>query len=330
MAQKIIIDTDPGIDDAMAILAALHSPELEVLGLTTVFGNTEVELCSLNALRLVELEGNDHIPVAQGCGQPMVHDIISFSAGVHGKDGFGNTNLPLPHGKLDPRHAAQFIIDTVKANPHEVILAPLGPLTNIAMAYRLEPRIAPLVKEVVLMGGCAFALGNISAVAEANIYHDPHAAEVVFAAPWKVTMVGLDVTTKIVMRPDYFEKLYVTGNPAVELLEKIQPCYQAFHEEIYGLKGAIHTHDPAVIAYLLAPELFRCEAMPVYVVTEGLCLGKTIADKHHHIFRSTQAGKGIGEESVAAAVERPATTIPLGVNEDGVLQLLFDLLTAQK
>ena len=330
MAQKIIIDTDPGIDDAMAILAALHSPELEVLGLTTVFGNTEVELCSLNALRLVELEGNDHIPVAQGCGQPMVHDIISFSAGVHGKDGFGNTNLPLPHGKLDPRHAAQFIIDTVKANPHEVILAPLGPLTNIAMAYRLEPRIAPLVKEVVLMGGCAFALGNISAVAEANIYHDPHAAEVVFAAPWKVTMVGLDVTTKIVMRPDYFEKLYVTGNPAVELLEKIQPCYQAFHEEIYGLKGAIHTHDPAVIAYLLAPELFRCEAMPVYVVTEGLCLGKTIADKHHHIFRSTQAGKGIGEESVAVAVERPATTIPLGVNEDGVLQLLFDLLTAQK
>ena len=330
MAQKIIIDTDPGIDDAMAILAALHSPELEVLGLTTVFGNTEVELCSLNALRLVELEGNDHIPVAQGCGQPMVHDIISFSAGVHGKDGFGNTNLPLPHGKLDPRHAAQFIIDTVMANPHEVILAPLGPLTNIAMAYRLEPRIAPLVKEVVLMGGCAFALGNISATAEANIYHDPHAAEVVFAAPWKVTMVGLDVTTKIVMRPDYFEKLYAAGNPAVELLEKIQPCYQAFHEQIYGLKGAIHTHDPAVIAYLLAPELFRCEEMPVYVVTEGLCLGKTIADKHHHIFRSTQAGKGIGEESVAAAVERPATTIPLGVNEDGVLQLLFDLLTAQK
>ena len=330
MAQKIIIDTDPGIDDAMAILAALHSPELEVLGLTTVFGNTEVELCSLNALRLVELEGNDHIPVAQGCGQPMVHDIISFSAGVHGKDGFGNTNLPLPHGKLDPRHAAQFIIDTVKANPHEVILAPLGPLTNIAMAYRLEPRIAPLVKEVVLMGGCAFALGNISAVAEANIYHDPHAAEVVFAAPWKVTMVGLDVTTKIVMRPDYFEKLYAAGNPAVELLEKIQPCYQAFHEQIYGLKGAIHTHDPAVIAYLLAPELFRCEEMPVYVVTEGLCLGKTIADKHHHIFRSTQAGKGIGEESVAAAVERPSTIIPLGVDEDGVLQLLLDLLTAPK
>lgn len=177
------------------------------------------------------------------------------------------------------------------------------------------------------MGGCAFALGNISAVAEANIYHDPHAAEVVFAAPWKVTMVGLDVTTKIVMRPDYFAKLYAAGNPAVGLLEKIQPCYQAFHEQIYGMKGAIHTHDPAVIAYLLAPELFRCEEMPVYVVTEGLCLGKTIADKHHHIFRSTQEGKGIGEESVEIAVERPSTNITLGADEDGVLQLLFNLLT---
>jgi uridine nucleosidase len=311
----------------MAILAALHSPELEVLGLTTVFGNTTVDPCSLNALRLVELEGNDHVPVAQGCAQPLVHDLNSFSAGVHGKDGFGNTNLPLPHGKLDPRHAAQFIIDTVMANPHEVILAPIGPLTNIAMAYRLEPRIAPLVKEVVLMGGCAFALGNISAVAEANIHHDPHAAEVVFAAPWKVTMVGLDVTTKIVMRPEYFAKLYAAGNPAVGLLEKIQPCYQDFHEEIYGMKGAIHTHDPAVIAYLLAPELFRCEEMPVYVVTEGLCLGKTIADKHHHVFRSTQQARGIGEESSEMAVERPSTTIPLGVDEAGVLELLFDLLT---
>jgi len=327
MAQKIIIDTDPGIDDAMAILAALHSPDIEVLGLTTVFGNTAVEFCSQNALRLVELEGNEHVPVAQGCGQPLVHDITSFSAGVHGKEGLGNSDLPLPHGKLDPRHAAQFIIDTVMANPHEVILAPIGPLTNIAMAYRLEPRIAPLVKEVVLMGGSAFAPGNITAVAEANIYHDPHAAEVVFAAPWKVVMVGLDVTTRIVMTPEYLEKLYAAGNPAVQLLEKIQPCYQAFHEQLYGMKGAIHTHDPAVNAYLLKPELFKCEDMPVYVVTEGVCIGKTIADKHHHIFSSAQQRKGIGEEGGVAAVERPSTTIPLQADEASVLDLLFKLLT---
>ena len=140
-------------------------------------------------------------------------------------------------------------------------------------------------------------------------------------------MIGLDVTTRIVMRPEYFEKLYKVENPTVRLLEKIQPCYQAFHEQIYNLKGAIHTHDPAVIAYLLAPELFKCEEMPVYVVTEGLCLGKTIADKHHHIFSSTQQSRGIGEEIDLTAVERPATNIALGVDEEGVLQLLFDLLT---
>jgi inosine-uridine nucleoside N-ribohydrolase len=328
MAQKIIIDCDPGIDDAMAIFAALRSPDLEVLGLTTVFGNAGIEEVTLNALRLVELEGNGHVPVAKGCGQPLVMQVDSLGTGVHGKDGMGNTFLPLPTGKLDPRHAAQFIIDTVLAHPGEVILAPIGPLTNIAMAYNLEPRIASMVKEVVLMGGCAFALGNISPVAEANIYHDPHAAEVVFTAPWKVTMIGLDVTTKIVMTPEYMAKLYAAGNPAVRLLEKIQPCYQAFHEQVYGMKGAIHTHDPSVIAYLLAPELFSCEQMPVYVETAGLCFGKTIADKHHHIFASTHHITGIGGESGSTSVERPATNIALGVDEAGVLKVLFDLLTA--
>lgn len=327
MAQKIIIDTDPGIDDAMAILAALHSPELEVLGLTVVFGNADVDSCAQNALRLVELEGNDHIPVAKGCGKPLVLPADSFASLVHGRDGFGNTNLPLPHGNLDPRHAAQFIIDTVLAYPHEVTLVPLGPLTNIALACALEPRIIPLVKEVVLMGGCAFALGNISPVAEANIYHDPHAAEVVFAAPWKVTMVGLDVTMKIIMTPDYLAKLYATNTPAVRLLELIQPCYQNFHQVIHGMGGAIHTHDPAVIAYLLEPDLFYCEKMPVYVETSGHCFGKTVADKYHKIFSTLQWNKGIGGEDGEAAVERPSTTIPLRADEAGVLDLLFGLLT---
>ena len=316
MPQKIIIDSDPGIDDAMAILAALRSPDLEVLGLTTVFGNADVETCSLNALRLVELEGNEHVPVAKGCGQPLVFEAEKLGTRVHGKDGMGDTSLPLPHGTLDPRHAAQFIIDTVLAHPNEVVLAPIGPLTNIALALRLEPRITPLVKEVVLMGGCAFTLGNISPVAEANIYHDPHAAEIVFAAPWKVTMIGLDVTTRTVIRPEYLSRLYAAGNPAVKLLERIQPCYQEFHEQVYGLKGAFHTHDPSVIAYLLAPDLYTCEQMPVYVETEGRCMGKTIADQHHQLQ---------GRDSA----ERPEVNIALEVNEAGVLELLFNLLTKE-
>ena len=327
MARKIIIDTDPGIDDAMAILAAFHSPELEVLGLTAVFGNADVDTCAQNALRLVELEGNDHIPVAKGCGKPLILPADSLGTLVHGKDGFGNTNPPPPRGRLDPRHAAQFIINTVMAHPHEVTLMPLGPLTNIALACILEPGIIPLVSEVVLMGGVAFALGNISPVAEANIFHDPHAAEVVFAAPWKVTMIGLDVTMKIIMTPEYLAKLYAAGTPAVKLLERIQPCYQNFHHAIHGMGGAIHTHDPAVTAYLLAPELFTCEQMPVYVETSGLCFGKTIADKYHKIFPSLKLNQGIGGEAGEVMVERPSTTIALRADEAGVLNLLFDLLT---
>lgn len=326
MSKKVIFDTDPGIDDALAILAALRSPDLEVIGLTTVFGNTDIDQVTLNALRLLELEGNDHIPVAKGCGVPLVLPAEALGTQVHGVDGLGNTHMPLPHGQLDPRHAAQFIIDTVMQNPYEVTLAPLGPLTNIALAYHLEPRIASLVKEVVLMGGCAFALGNISPVAEANIYHDPHAAEIVFGAPWKVTMVGLDITTKIVMTPDYFTKLYSARNAAVQFLERIQPCYQEFHEQVYGLRGSIHTHDPAVTAYILAPELFTCEQMPVYVVTEGLCMGKTIADKHRQFQRRIP---GSGSFAIAPA-HRPDVNITLRADEEGVLRLLFNLLTTPK
>ena len=250
--------------------------------------------CAQNALRLVELKATTISPSQKAAANRLRPRTLHL---VLGKDGFGNTNPPPPRGRLDPRHAAQFIIDTVMAHPHEVTLMPLGPLTNIALACILEPGIIPLVSEVVLMGGVAFALGNISPVAEANIFHDPHAAEVVFAAPWKVTMIGLDVTMKIIMTPEYLAKLYAAGTPAVKLLERIQPCYQNFHHAIHGMGGAIHTHDPAVTAYLLAPELFTCEQMPVYVETSGLCFGKTIADKYHKIFPSLKLNQGIGGEA---------------------------------
>ena len=309
MPRKIIIDCDPGIDDAMAILAALRSPEFEVVGLTTVFGNAAVDACALNGLRLVELEGNDHIPVAKGCAQALVVPLESVGTHVHGLDGMGNTNLPLPHGRLDSRHAAEFIIDLVRANPGEITLVPIGPLSNIGLALLLDPGIVPLVKEVVLMGGSIYAPGNISPLAEANIYHDPHAADLVYRAGWPVTMLGLDVTTRTVITPTWLERLYAADNPAVRLLERIQPCYQRFHEEIYGMQGAFHVHDPSVVAYLLKPELYRCQRMPVYVETQGRGLGQTIADPRN------QWG------------ERPLTNIPLEVDEPGVLDLLLDLLT---
>lgn len=280
MAQKILIDTDPGIDDSMAILAALRSPELDVIGLTTVFGNADVDTCALNGLRLVELEGHNTIPVAKGAGAPLFREELDLGTQVHGFDGMGNTNPPPPQGDLDPRSAVQFILDMVRQFPGEITLMPLGPLTNIAMAVQQEPGITEMVKEVVLMGGCAFGVGNISPVAEANIFHDAHAAEIVFRADWDVTMIGLDVTTKIIIRPDDLAVLYAANNPATDLLRRIQPCYQQFHDQIYGFNGAFHLHDPSVTAYLLAPELFTFIEVPVYVETSGLCAGKTVADVH--------------------------------------------------
>lgn len=309
MAQKILFDTDPGIDDSMAILAALRSPELEVVGLSTVFGNADVDSCALNGLRLVELEGHDSIPVSKGAGAPMFRQALDLGTEVHGLDGMGNTNPPPPRGELDSRSAVQFIIDMIEQYPGELILAPLGPLTNIAMALQQSPGIVDLVKEIVLMGGSAFSMGNISPVAEANIFHDAHAAEIVFRAGWDVTMIGLDVTTQVIVQPDDLAKLYAANNPAVNLLQRIQPCYQAFHDEIYGLNGAFHLHDPSVTAYLLAPHLFEVIEAPVYVETYGYCAGKTIADVHG------QWG------------ERKTSKIALNADAKAVIALLTDLLS---
>jgi purine nucleosidase len=280
MPHKLLIDTDPGIDDAMAILSALRSPELEVVGLTTVFGNADVDACSLNGLRLVELEGHDAIPVAKGAGAPLFRPELDLATQVHGLDGMGNTNPALPLGQLDPRPAAQFIVDMIRQHPGEITLVPLGPLTNIALALHQDPGIASEVRGIVLMGGCAFGVGNITPMAEANIYHDGHAAEIVFRADWDVTMIGLDATTKIIVQPEDLARLYAGNNPAVNLLQRIQPCYQQFHDQFYGMNGAFHLHDPSVIAYVLEPGLFTCIEAPIYVETGGLCFGKTIADVH--------------------------------------------------
>ena len=279
MTHKIIIDTDPGVDDSMAILFALRSPELEVIGLTAVFGNTDVEVTAQNALRLVELEGHGHIPVAQGAGVPLSIPPRSRGKMVHGDDGMGMTHPPAPKGKLAGVHAAQFIVDRVLAHPGEITLVPVGPLTNIALAVRLEPRIVSLVKEVVIMGGAATVPGNASPVAEANIHNDPLAAAIVFSAGWPLTMVGLDVTMKTIMTKEYLADLSRAGNKATELIGRIAPFYQAFFDKTYGMGGGIHTHDPSAIACLIDRSLFRVERMPVFVETEGHCAGQTVPDR---------------------------------------------------
>jgi inosine-uridine nucleoside N-ribohydrolase len=272
--RKIIIDTDPGIDDSMAIFYALESPELDVVGITTVFGNVAVDLCTANALRLLEIAGRTDIPVAAGAGRPLNGHHARHAAFVHGDDGQGNVHLPPPQGKPVSLHAAQFIIEQVMAAPGEITLVALGPLTNLALALHLKPEIVNHIPEIVLMGGSAFSDGNASPAAEANILSDPESADIVFGARCPLTMVGLDVTEKTVMSSAQLDSIGAIANPRAQHLAKILPFYRHFYRQRYGVDG-IYIHDSTTITYLLAPSLFEFEEHPIRVETHGISRGKT-------------------------------------------------------
>ena len=275
MARKIIIDTDPGVDDSMAIFFALASPELEVIGLTTIFGNVRTPLATTNALRLLEIAGRTDIPVAQGAHDRLTGPFEGPVPQVHGEDGQGDIFLPETSRQPLDIHAAQFIIEQVKAQPGEITLAPVGPLTNIALALRLEPRIAEWTREVVLMGGNALVPGNASPAAEANIRNDPEAADLVFGAPWQVTMVGLDVTLRVHMTPADIAEYETHGNPMSRHITRILPHYRRYFEANYDAQG-IFVHDSTAIAYLLRPDLFEVRQWRMRVETQGIGRGKTL------------------------------------------------------
>jgi inosine-uridine nucleoside N-ribohydrolase len=282
---SILFDTDPGIDDTMALLFALCSPELDVIGLTCVFGNAFVDTTTRNALRVLELAGRDDIPVARGAAQPLARTYTDPPTFVHGHDGLGDAGLTSePRRKPLDIPAAQFIVETVMARPSEITLVPVGPLTNIALALKLEPRIAQAVKQVVIMGGTMTAPGNTSPVSEANIYNDPEAASLVFGAGWPMVMVGLDVTTKVVMSAEYLRELASAGNRYTDIIARIVPLYQQFHDMRYQMKGDIHTHDPSAIAYCLAPTLFKTVRHRVRIETQGYASGQVIADRLNRFY----------------------------------------------
>ena len=272
--RKIIIDTDPGIDDTMAIYFALRSPELEVIGLTTIFGNVHTTLATTNALRLLEIAGRPDIPVAHGADNPLAIPFGGPVPFVHGEDGQGNLYLDPPKGKALDTPAAQWIVEQIMANPGEITLVPVGPLTNIALALRLEPRIAQNVKEVVLMGGNAIVPGNATPAAEANIHNDAEAADVVFGAPWHVTMVGLDVTHRVNMTRAQIANYAALNTPMTNHVSRMLPVYQDYFEKAYGIDG-IFIHDSSAIAYLVDPTLFKIESWALRVETQGLSRGKT-------------------------------------------------------
>lgn len=276
--RKIIIDTDPGQDDAVAILLALASPELEVLGITAVAGNVPLGLTQKNARIVCEVAGRPDVLVFAGCDAPMKRKLVTAEH-VHGRTGLDGPELFEPTMPLQSRHAVDFIIDTLRDEPPgTVTLATLGPLTNIATAFHRAPDIVPRVAEVVSMGGAYFEVGNITPAAEFNIYVDPEAAEIVFKSGAPVTIMPLDLTHKALVtkpRNDAFRALGTrTGTFTAEMTE----FFERFDKEKYGSEGA-PLHDPTVIAYLLAPDLFTGRFINVEVeTTSDLTLGMTVAD----------------------------------------------------
>ncbi|MCZ2720633.1 nucleoside hydrolase [Marinomonas sp. 15G1-11] len=274
MSRKVIIDTDPGIDDAMAILFAFETEQLDVLGLTTTFGNVPVDLATKNALILTELAGVD-VPVAKGVAVPLEITPRPHADFVHGSDGFGNINWPDPKGKALEISAAQFIIDTVKAHPGEVTLIALGPLGNLATALEMAPEIADLVDEVILMGGAAIEYGNVSPVAEANIINDPHAADKVFTASWQVTMIGLDVTHQVLLENSLLERIKESRPEHGDFLHQASQYYIQFYRDRLNVEGCFF-HDASTIAYAMEPDIFGIELGAIRVACEGIAIGQTI------------------------------------------------------
>ena len=278
-ARKIIIDTDPGQDDAVAILLALASPdEIEVLGLTAVAGNVPLALTSKNARIICELAGRTDVPVYAGCDAPLARRLVTAEH-VHGKTGLDGPDLPDPVTQLADGHGVDFIIRTLRDQPAgSVTLCPLGPLTNIATAFRTAPDIIGRVQEIILMGGAYFEVGNITPTAEFNIYVDPEAAEIVFRSGVPITVIPLDVTHKALVtraRNDAFRAL---GTPVGIAVAEMTDFFERFDKEKYASPGA-PLHDPCVTAYLIRPDLFTGRRINVEIeTTSPLTLGMTVAD----------------------------------------------------
>lgn len=277
--RKIIIDTDPGQDDAVAILLALASPEdVEVLGITAVAGNVPLELTTKNALIICELAGKVDVPVFAGCDRPLRRDLVTAEH-VHGKTGLDGPTLPDPKMQLTPGHGVDFIIDTLRSQPAgTVTLCPLGPLTNIAAAFEKAPDIVARVQQIVLMGGAYFEVGNITPAAEFNIYVDPQAADIVFKSSVDIVVLPLDVTHKALVTAQRNEAFRAIGTPVGLAVAQMTEFFERFDKEKYGSLGA-PLHDPCVTAFLIRPDLFTGRHVNVEIETQSeLTMGMTVAD----------------------------------------------------
>ena len=310
-ARKIIIDTDPGQDDAFAILLALASPELTVLGICAVAGNVPLPLTEKNTRIICELAGKPQTRVFSGCDRPLKRPLVTAEH-VHGKTGLDGPALPEPTMPLESQHAVDFIIDTLRREPaHSVTLCPLGPLTNIAAAFLKAPDVVGRVQQIVLMGGAYFEVGNITPAAEFNIYVDPDAADVVFKSGVNLVVMPLDVTHKVLTTRKRVEEFRAMGTEVGRMAAEWADFFERFDMEKYGSEGA-PLHDPTVIAYLLKPELFKGRHINVEIeTTSELTMGMTVADWW-------------------GVTGRPANALFVGsVDADGFFALLTERLARQ-
>ncbi len=279
MPQKIIIDTDPGQDDAVAILLALASPnELDVVGIVAVAGNVGLKQNAKNALKVVELSGRTHVPVFAGHDRPIRRQLVTAEH-VHGKSGLDGPDLAEPKIKLADRHGVDFIIQTIRASaPGEITICALGPLTNVAMALARAPDIAPRLGEIVMMGGAYFEVGNVTPAAEFNFFVDPEAADIVMRSGVPLTMVPLDVTHQLLATPGRLRAIGDLGNATGKAVYQMLNFSQRFDMEKYRGEGA-PVHDPCVIAYLLEPDIFSGRKINVEIeVASELTRGMSVAD----------------------------------------------------
>src|SRR5277367_4640484 len=318
--KKIVLDTDPGTDDAMALMLALNSPELDVRAITVVPGNVTARQGLENALRMVSLANRCDIPGAGGAQHPLFQKLITAEF-WHGKNGLANIELPASKCKADVRFGPDLIIELVHAYPHEITLVPVGPLTNIALAIEKDPSIIPLVKEVILMGG-SLKGGNVNAAAEANIYNDPEAAQIVFQAGWPLTMVGLDVGDKTLFSRKELEQLSHTHGPVNDSIYGVAKFLVELSEK-FGDAGA-PMYDPLAVGVAIDPSLVTAPAMHVDVETRGeYSRGETVANRRNEIERNVLHHFPDGDRYVIEGVDKvtPNARVCVDVQADKFLQL---------
>ncbi|KAF3497242.1 hypothetical protein DY000_02058193 [Brassica cretica] len=309
--KKIIIDTDPGIDDAMAIFVALNSPEVDVIGLTTIYGNVYTTLATLNALHLLEVAGRTDIPVAEGTHKTIMNGTkLRIADFVHGKDGLGNQNFPPPKGKPIEKSAPEFLAEQAKLHPGEITVVALGPLTNIALAIQLDPEFSKNVGQIVLLGGAFAVNGNVNPASEANV----EAADIVFTCGADVIAVGINVTHQVIMTADDRDKLAASNGKLAKYLCKILGVYYSYHLDAYEIEG-VYLHDPTTILAAFLPSLFTYTEGVVRVQTNGITRGLTLLYNNRKRF-----------EEVTEWTDKPSVKVAVTVDAPAVLKLIMDRL----